>query len=160
MRAWNWNLTNSKKIFSTWLFPDIIRYDSPMKCPTILYAVNLWLKPVSLGLSHMLFQTIFPTEMLGFSRPQAKLGLRPREAKHCCGQDVSDRCVHNPSVHMYQKTSRHSHCHSVRQIQLPTVVKIFFMRIRLMGLKIAAISISSSDSPSVVCTDQMRHFAC
>ena len=35
-----------KKIFSTWLFPYIFRYDSPKKCPTILYAVNLWLKPV------------------------------------------------------------------------------------------------------------------
>ena len=29
------------------LLPDILRYDSPKKCPTILYAVNLWLKPVS-----------------------------------------------------------------------------------------------------------------
>ena len=47
MRAWNWNVTDSKKIFSTWLFPDFFRYDSPKKCPTILYAVNLWLKPVS-----------------------------------------------------------------------------------------------------------------
>ena len=36
-----------KKLFLTWLFPDIIRYDSPKKCPTILYADNLWLKPVS-----------------------------------------------------------------------------------------------------------------
>ena len=26
---------------------DIFRYDSPKKCPTILYAVNLWLKPVT-----------------------------------------------------------------------------------------------------------------
>ena len=33
-----------KKQFSTWLLPDIFRYDSPKKCPTILYAVNLWLK--------------------------------------------------------------------------------------------------------------------
>ena len=31
----------------TCLLPDILRYDSPKKCPTILYAVNLWLKPVS-----------------------------------------------------------------------------------------------------------------
>ena len=31
----------------TWLPPNIFRYDSPKKCPTILYAVNLWLKPVS-----------------------------------------------------------------------------------------------------------------
>ena len=35
-----------KKIFLTCLCPDIFRYDSPKKCPTILYAVNLWLKPV------------------------------------------------------------------------------------------------------------------
>ena len=32
-----------KKIFSTWLFSDIFRYDSPDKCPTILYAINLGL---------------------------------------------------------------------------------------------------------------------
>ena len=25
----------------------MFRYDSPQECPTILYAVNLWLKPVS-----------------------------------------------------------------------------------------------------------------
>ena len=36
-----------KKVFLTQLLPDIFRYDSPKKCPTILYAVNLWLKPVS-----------------------------------------------------------------------------------------------------------------
>ena len=36
-----------KNLFLTWLLPDIFRYDSPKKCPTILYAVNLWLKPVS-----------------------------------------------------------------------------------------------------------------
>ena len=36
-----------KKLFSNWLFSDIFRYDSPRKCPTILYAVNLWLKPVT-----------------------------------------------------------------------------------------------------------------
>ena len=30
----------------TWLFSDIFRYDSPKKCPTILFTVNLWLKPV------------------------------------------------------------------------------------------------------------------
>ena len=36
-----------KKLFLTWLLRDIFRYDSPKKCPTILYAVNLWLKPVS-----------------------------------------------------------------------------------------------------------------
>ena len=48
MRAWKWNVTNSKKkLFLTWLLPDIFRYDSPKKCPTILYVVNLWLKPVS-----------------------------------------------------------------------------------------------------------------
>ena len=35
------------KLFLTWLFPDIFQYDSPKKWPTILYAVNLWLKPVS-----------------------------------------------------------------------------------------------------------------
>ena len=33
-----------KKLFFTSLLPDICR---PKKCPTILYAVNLWLKPVS-----------------------------------------------------------------------------------------------------------------
>ena len=36
-----------KNLFLTWLLPDIFRYDSPMKCPTILYAINLWLKPIS-----------------------------------------------------------------------------------------------------------------
>ena len=36
-----------KKLFLTWLLPDIFQYDSPKKCPTILYAVNLWLKPVA-----------------------------------------------------------------------------------------------------------------
>ena len=36
-----------KKIFSTWIFSDIFRYDSPKKCPPILYTVSLWLKPVS-----------------------------------------------------------------------------------------------------------------
>ena len=35
------------KLFSTWLFPDVFRYDSPKKCPTVLFAVNLWQKPVS-----------------------------------------------------------------------------------------------------------------
>ena len=47
MRAWEWNVTDSKNLFLTWLFSDIFRYNSPKKCPTILYAVNLWLKPVS-----------------------------------------------------------------------------------------------------------------
>ena len=32
-----------KELFSTWLFPEKFGYDSPKKCPTILYAVNLWL---------------------------------------------------------------------------------------------------------------------
>ena len=49
-----------KKQFSTWLLPDIFQYDSPKKWPTILYAVNLWLKPsvyhvyvsATLGLAH------------------------------------------------------------------------------------------------------------
>ena len=36
-----------KNLFLTWLLPDISRYDSPKKCPMFLYAVNLWLKPVS-----------------------------------------------------------------------------------------------------------------
>ena len=36
-----------KKLFLIWLLPDISRYDSPKKCPMVLYAVNLWLKPVS-----------------------------------------------------------------------------------------------------------------
>ena len=35
-----------KKLFWTWLLPDIFRYVSPKKCLKILYAVNLWLKPV------------------------------------------------------------------------------------------------------------------
>ena len=47
MRAWTEMLLILKKRFSTWLFPDIFRYDSPKKCSTNLYAVNLWLKPVS-----------------------------------------------------------------------------------------------------------------
>ena len=34
-----------KKLFSTWFVSDIFRYDRPKKCPTILYGVNLWLKP-------------------------------------------------------------------------------------------------------------------
>ena len=46
-----------KKIFLTWLFPDIFRYDSPKTCPTILYAVNLRLKTVSAtGLGLLLAQ--------------------------------------------------------------------------------------------------------
>ena len=36
-----------KKILLTWLLPIIFRYESPKKCPTILYAGNLWVKPVS-----------------------------------------------------------------------------------------------------------------
>ena len=36
-----------KNLFLTWLLPDIFRYDSPKKCPTVLYAINLWLKPIS-----------------------------------------------------------------------------------------------------------------
>ena len=36
-----------KQLFLTLLFRDIFRYDSRKKCLTILYAVNLWLKPVS-----------------------------------------------------------------------------------------------------------------
>ena len=36
-----------KNLFLTWICPNIFRYDSPKKCPTILYALNLWLKPVS-----------------------------------------------------------------------------------------------------------------
>ena len=36
-----------KNIFLPWLFSDIFRNDSPKKCLTILYADNLWLKPVS-----------------------------------------------------------------------------------------------------------------
>ena len=34
------------KTFLTWLLPDFFRYDSPKKCPTILYAVNPWLKAI------------------------------------------------------------------------------------------------------------------
>ena len=37
------------KLFSTWLCPDIFRYDSLKKCPTILYGVNLWLKSTFAG---------------------------------------------------------------------------------------------------------------
>ena len=48
MRACNWNVTASKKIYFR---PDdpraSLRYDSPKKCPTILYRVNLWLETVS-----------------------------------------------------------------------------------------------------------------
>ena len=43
-----WNVTDSKKkLFSTWLFPDKFRYDSPKKCPAILYAelFSTWLFP-------------------------------------------------------------------------------------------------------------------
>ena len=36
-----------KKLCLTWLFSDIFRYVSPKKYPAILFAVNLWLKPVS-----------------------------------------------------------------------------------------------------------------
>ena len=36
-----------KNLYLTWLLPDMLQYDSPKKCLTILYAVNLWLKPVS-----------------------------------------------------------------------------------------------------------------
>ena len=36
----------------------IDRYDSPNKCPTILYVVNLWLKPVSLGLRGALIELL------------------------------------------------------------------------------------------------------
>ena len=36
-----------KKLFSPWLFRNTSRYVVRKKCPTILYAVNLWLKPVS-----------------------------------------------------------------------------------------------------------------
>ena len=39
-----------KKLFSSSLLPDILRYDSSKKCPTILYAVNLWLMFQPLGL--------------------------------------------------------------------------------------------------------------
>ena len=39
------------KLFLTWLLPDILRYDSPKQCPTILYAVNLWLKQFQLAVS-------------------------------------------------------------------------------------------------------------
>ena len=58
MRAWNWNATDSKKLFLTWLLPDISRYDSPKKCTTILYAVNLWLKPVSATGAGLLLYTV------------------------------------------------------------------------------------------------------
>ena len=36
-----------KKLCLTWLLPDIFLIHSPQKCPTILWAVNQWLKTVS-----------------------------------------------------------------------------------------------------------------
>ena len=46
--SWAWGHgTEMLLIFATWLFTDIFWYDSPRKCPTILYTVNLCLKPVS-----------------------------------------------------------------------------------------------------------------
>ena len=47
MRAWNQNVTESKKTILDLIIQRYIRYNSPKKYPTILYAVNLWLKPVS-----------------------------------------------------------------------------------------------------------------
>ena len=47
MPAWNWNVADSKK---NYFRPDHGPYFpiwQSKKCPTILYAVNLWLKPVS-----------------------------------------------------------------------------------------------------------------
>ena len=49
-----------KKTFLTWLCPHIFWYDSPKKCPTILYAVNLWLKPVSATGANMPFRCYAP----------------------------------------------------------------------------------------------------
>ena len=47
------NVAGSKRIYFR---PDYLTgslfYDRPKECPTILYAVNLWLKPVSPGASH------------------------------------------------------------------------------------------------------------
>ena len=48
-----------KKLFLTWLFSDIFRYGSPKKCPTILYGVNLWLKPVSATGASSLSATLY-----------------------------------------------------------------------------------------------------
>ena len=48
------NVTGSKIIYFRPDYPTgSLIYDRPKKCPTILYAVNLWLKPVSAtGASH------------------------------------------------------------------------------------------------------------
>ena len=42
----NWYVVDSKKTISDLIIQQII-YHRPKKCPTILYAINLWLKPVS-----------------------------------------------------------------------------------------------------------------
>ena len=39
--AWSWNVTDSTKLILLWLLPDIFRYDSSKKCPTILYEIHL-----------------------------------------------------------------------------------------------------------------------
>ena len=31
MQVWNWNVTDSKKIFSTWLLADILQYDKSIE---------------------------------------------------------------------------------------------------------------------------------
>ena len=40
----------------TWLLPNNFRYDSPKKCPTVLYAVILWLT----GASHHIQRASLP----------------------------------------------------------------------------------------------------
>ena len=56
MRAWDWYVTDSKK---NYFWPDyspiFFRYDSPKKCPTILYAVNMCptIQPTFTHFSHV-----------------------------------------------------------------------------------------------------------
>ena len=70
-----------KELFLTWLLPYIFRYDSPKKCPTILYAVNLWLKPFQpLGL--VLRVLAFPYGIV---------------CKHCLAKANSSNCYSNLS---------------------------------------------------------------
>ena len=47
MRAWNQNVTDSKKIILDMTIQGQILNIRPKKCPTILYGVSLWLKLVS-----------------------------------------------------------------------------------------------------------------
>ena len=77
-----------KKLFSTWLLSSIFRFDSPKKCPTNLYAVNLWLKSVSATGA-----TETPTSLC-CSHPLAYMLLRPLMC--CWGLFIS---------HLYSRVS-------------------------------------------------------